>query len=128
MKSPLIIICFQATAYHAQVEGESFKKTGDYGFARATETMNSKCSNDFRWSVRITASAWMVIGIASKLQQTDDLIFNYDENSILYSPYYENIYKGKNIVRNNIIKAKTGDELHFRFQPKLKKFRISIVS
>jgi hypothetical protein len=112
------------TAYHALVEGGSFRKTDYYGFARATETMNSKCSNNFRWSIRLADGIGIYIGIASKLR-INSSISDFDENSIFYAPHVGKIRKGNTVIRRNIIKAKKGDEIHFRFQPKLKKFTIS---
>ena len=64
-----IILIILATAYHATVEGGHFMTNDREGYARATEVMNSKCLNDFRWSVVLRTgfkSIW--IGIASKLQ------------------------------------------------------------
>ena len=109
------------------MEGASFITTYNYGCARAKEIMNSESANDFRWSVRITSAAWIFIGIASKLQQ-DKWIEEIDENAIIYFPHDGEIYTGNELFQENIIIAKNGDEVHFRFQPKLKKFSISFVS
>ena len=118
---------FLAISYNATVEGGNFTATDEFGFARATKTMNSQSVNDFRWSVRITSAAWIFIGIASKLQQ-DKWIEEIDENAIIYFPHDGEIYTGNKLFQENIIIAKNGDEVHFRFQPKLKKFSISFVS
>ena len=109
--------------------------------------MNSKSSNDFRWSIRITGVAdnmlrgrdpcggcGFSIGIASKFQHQKDYIINYDTNAISFEPYSGYILKGKNLMkvadiqRSTIMKpANSGDEIHFRFQSKLKKLSISLV-
>ena len=94
--------------------------------------MNSKSSTNFRWSVRLTDDDdddddWY-IGIASKLEQKDDYIENYDKNSIFFSPSTSQIYKGSLLgLPSNITNATSGDEFHFKFQPKLKKYSISLV-
>ena len=118
--------------YEATVEGGSFKSNDFYGWARNTEKLNSKSSKDFRWSVRLNAGTasmeWIAIGIAAKLEQSSDCITEYDENAILYHPYFSQINKGKTNVKLDFKRAKPGDEIHFRFQPKSKKFSISFVS
>ena len=115
------------TSCNATVEGESFQSTEQAGYARATEIMNSESVNDFRWSVRITNDEKIYVGIASKLQQ-GEWIENDDENAIIYFPFDGEIYTGTNLFQTNIIEAVSGDAIHFRFQPKLKKFSISFVS
>ena len=109
------------------MEGENFTSTDEYGFARATETMNSQSVKDFRWSIRITGDESIYIGIASKLQQKK-WIEDIDENSIMYFPYSGDIYIEKDLFQETIFVAESGDAIHFRFQPKLKKFTISFVS
>ena len=111
------------------MEGGSFEPNNDYAFARAMEKMSSKSQTVFRWSVRLTGHNGY-IGIASKLERKDDWIENYDENSILFSPFSfrPSIFKGlSQNLPSNITNPKSGDEIHFRFQPKLKKFSISFV-
>ena len=124
------IIYFSATKYHANVNGASFVTDDDYGRARATEIMNSKSGNDYRWSVRITSiqNTSIYIGIASQFQGIYYTIVDYDHNAILYYPASGNIYIGGNLIHEGIIHAQYGDEVHFRFQPMLKKFSISFVS
>ena len=124
-----IDICLLATAYKATVEGGIFKPTEVYAFARGLDIMNSKSSKTFRWSVRLlTCINWFSIGIASKLERGNAWIHDYDRNSIFFDPYDEKIYNGmgKNFP-SNITNVKPGDEIHFRFEPKLKKFTISFV-
>ena len=114
------------------MKGESFKTTEELGVSRVMDIMNTKSSQNFRWSIRLTGNGWIYIGIASKLERMNDYIENYDRNSILFCPLNRKIYKGSS--RTNKLSdtitctAKNGDEIHFRFQPKLKKFSISLVS
>ena len=109
------------------MDGENFTSTDEFGFSRATERMNSQSTNAFRWSIRITGDNYIYIGIASKLRQLE-WIEDVDENAILYFPYTGEIYTENELFQDDIIKAKNGDEVHFRFQPKIKKFSISFVS
>ena len=108
------------------MEGGSFKSE-DYGWAKNTEKMNSKSSKDFRWSVRLNAGTWIGIGIASKLQQANECIEHYDKNAIMYHPFYAQLNKGDTHSRIDFARAKLGDAIEFRFQPKLKKFSFSFV-
>ena len=109
------------------MEGGHFKTTGDNGYARATEVMNSKCSNNFRWSILLrTKKIPIWIGIASKLQHTDDTINSYDKNAILCLPTVGSIFHRETIAGTNL-KLKSGDAIHFIFQSKLKKFSIILV-
>ena len=119
--------------YNATMEGGCFRSAKNYGYVRATTMMNSKSSNDFRWSVRLTGNTckWIGLGIASNklVQNKLSEIINYeDTNAIVYYP------QGGYIQGNNLYQtyksrnATSGDEIHFRFQPKLKKFFISFVS
>ena len=89
--------------------------------------MNSKSSQDFRWSVRLNGGSWIGIGIAAKLQLKDDLITQYDINSIIYHPMTSEITTGKINRGVNFINAKAGDVIQFRFQAQLKKFSFSFV-
>jgi len=67
------------------------------------------------------------IGIASKLQRIDKFIGHYDEYAIIYAPYLECVWKGKKKIQTGIIKLNPGEDIHFKFQPKLKKFSFSLV-
>ena len=119
---------FLVTAFFATVEGGVFKATEARGYARATEIMNSKSTHDYRWSIRIIGQESIYIGIASKLKRTQDWILYYDENSLTYAPLGGYVWKANTVIEHKFIKADSGDEVHFRFQPKLKKFSISFVS
>ena len=127
------------------MEGGNFKPDycQNYCFARATEVMNSKSSNDFRWSVRFIVHQnrpeLACFGIASKCRfihhagsRVADL---YDENAIILGfhrtdrRFYNRITvenKQKYLI-NKIISSANEDEIHFRFQSKLKKLSISLV-
>ena len=120
-------LIFLATIFDATVEGGSFKTTKDNGFVRAMEIMNSKSSNEFRWSVKITDDAWIAIGIASKLNQKNE-VYVSDENSIMIHPYAGSIWAGNRISHGGLTVTRSGAECHFKFQPKMKKLVITFVS
>ena len=129
------------------MEGGNFKPAGKYCYAQATEVMNSKSSNDFRWSVRFIVHQnrpeLACFGIASKCRfihhagsRVADI---YDENAIILGfhrtdrRFYNRITvektngnTQKNLI-NKIISSANEDEIHFRFQSKLKKLSISLV-
>jgi len=73
-----------------------------------------------------TGDGYIYLGIATKLQRIDTWIENYDGNAICYSPKGRAMYRGTKMIRKNIIQANSGDEIHFKCQPKLKKFTVSI--
>ena len=125
------------------MDGGCFMPDQNYGYVRATTMMNSKSSNDFRWSVRLTQADTgnvkvrrLGLGIASnELVQNElrkitiDIINYYDQNAIVYYPFFGKIRKGEDLVQTYTTRNVTsGDEIHFRFQPKLKKFLIKFVS
>ena len=120
------------------MEAGCFRSARNYGHVRATAKMNSKSSNDFRWSVRLTGNnrKWKGLGIASnELVQNElsEMIIDYDENAIayMYHPFYHpagNKWRGRTHIQQVNTYLKSGDEIHFRFQPKMKKFLISFVS
>ena len=56
--------------------------------------MNTKSPFDFRWCIRVTGGLWIYIGIASKLQQKNTSIGDYDKNAILFSPRAWTVSKG----------------------------------
>ena len=113
----------------ATVKGGSFRTTSDCGYARATEVLNTKRTDEVVWSVRNISndddSSYYSTGIATKLQTVKRWIENYDENAIIYdNDGYLRL--GENITVN-LIHATEGDEIHFRFQPKLKKISLTLV-
>ena len=118
------------------MDGGCFMPDQNYGYVRATTMMNSKSSNDFRWSVRLTQADTgnvkvrrLGLGIASnELVQNEHALY-YDQNAIVYYPFFGKIRKGEDLVQTYTTRNVTsGDEIHFRFQPKLKKFLIKFVS
>ena len=109
------------------MEGGHFTSTGDNGHARATGVMNSKCINDFRWSVALRTDKPIWIGIASKLQRTDDNVKTYDKSAILCFPTGGSFFQGEITEGSKNLVAQIGDEIHFIFQSKLKKFSIILV-
>ena len=111
------------------MEGGRFRVTGNYGYARATEVLNTKRTDEVVWSVKIFCEDETCdIGIATKLPQFDDWIDSHDENAIFYDTSYGSIQTGKEVLHEDIMIGTEGDEIHCRFQPKLKKFLISFVS
>ena len=119
------------------MDGGCFRPAQNYGYVRATTMMNSKSSNDFRWSVRLTGDTrkWIGLGIASNElvhNELSETIYKNDKNAIVYYPYFGILGSGKASspwsATQSIPKGKSGDEIQFRFQPKMKKFLISIVS
>ena len=121
------------------MEGD-FKPACKYCFARATEVMNSKSSNDFRWSIRFNGHQnrpkRAFIGIASKFKfQNGHTVPKWPYNAIVLGfhrtdrRFYNRITvenKQKYLI-NKIIRSANEDEIHFRFQSKLKKLSISLV-
>ena len=115
------------------MDGGRFRSAEDQGYVRATATMNSKSSNDIRWSVRLTDGGWICLGIASnELTQNEQYHKQHinlkDENAIGYFPYTGMIRRGRTAKKTMPTNVKYGDEIHFRFQPKMKKFFIAFVS
>ena len=117
------------------MDGGSFRPAEDFGYVRATAMMNSKSSNDFRWSVRITDDVSLLcLGIASnefiqnELPEADENMFYNDKNAIVYYPYAGIIQREMKLIQQMTTNVTSGDEIHFRFQPKMKKFLISVVS
>ena len=109
----------------------SFRSAQDQGYVRATAMMNSKSSNEIRWSVRLTSGGWIGLGIASnELIQNEQpgYIDSNDKNSIIYYPYAGLVRKGGALIQHMSTYSKSGDEIHFRFQPKMKKILILFVS
>ena len=119
--------------YNATMEGGCFRSARNFGHVRATAKMNSKSSNDFRWSVRLTGNTrkWMGLGIASNeliQNKLSESIVDYDENPIAFYPFSGSIWIGTTHIQQVNTYLKSGDEIHFRFQAKMKKFLILLVS
>ena len=61
-------------------------------------------------------------------KELSEAIIDYDENAIAFYPFSGNIWRGTTHIQQVNRYLKSGDEIHFRFQPKMKKFLISFVS
>ena len=111
------------SAFGAIVEGGYFRSTTAYGCARAREIMSTKSLSDYRWSVTLIKGSTIGVGIATEW-------ISFDENAIIYYPQGGNIWKGNEVLKGTTTKAKSGEplEIHLKFQPKLKKLTISLVS
>ena len=114
--------------------------------------MNSKSLRNFRWSVKLTGNHTQIfVGITSKLHHTDGWIQECDKNAVIYAPFERSIWKGEKSMKitsencaedgtlkftkardprvsTRLDKAKCGDEIHFKFQPREKMFSIIFVS
>ena len=89
--------------------------------------MNSKSSNDFQWSVSLTSNRNIYTGIVAHFR-SHCWIERGDANAIIFDSFDGKIFKGSTVIQKNNIKPQCGDVIHFRFQPKLKKFAILFVS
>ena len=100
--------------FGAFVEGGYFRSTTAYGCAQAREIMSTKSLNDYRWFVTLIKDSTIGAGIATEW-------ISFDENAI---------WTGNEVLKGTTTKAKSGEplEIHFKFQPKLKKLTISLVS
>ena len=101
-----------------------FKQLDYFAYARASDVMSTQSSTNFEWSVKLIGT-FFYVGIASQLKPIKDLIFCYDQDSILYSAYYRRIKMGSNTMHENV--ARTGDIIHFKFEPSRKKLVIDLV-
>ena len=109
------------------MKGGFFESTYRYGSARAVEVMNSKSANDFYWSLKCDFKEdACYIGIASIIQRSNSFLGAHDENAILFDLHFGTITKGSYVYRHSVISVDSKDEIHLKFQPKLKKFSIAI--
>ena len=97
-------------------------------YARATHVMATQSTRNYEWSVKLIGDTHFYVGIASKLMP-DSLIYQTDENAILFfsndgSPV---IKIGSKTIHSNLTEQKTGDVIHFKFQPQTKKLVIEAV-
>ena len=106
-----------------------FKAVGQYGYARAATVMSTKSETDFEWSVKLLCNTPIRVGIGSQLLNLGDAdIFYRDENAILYNSSGKlGISVGTNKIHFHPAQHKSGDVIHFRFQPRTKKFYIHLV-
>ena len=92
--------------------------------------MSTQSAMGFEWSVKLIGDKSFCVGITSKLSAGTS-IGSTDRNAILYlsnndSPF---IRIGKDsIIHSNLPKQKTGDVIHFKFQPLTKKLIIELAS
>ena len=91
--------------------------------------MSTQSAMGFEWSVKLIGDKSFCVGITSKLSAGTS-IGATDQNAILYlsnsdSPF---IRVGKDIIHSNLPKQKTGDVIHFEFQPLTKKLLIELVN
>ena len=101
-----------------------------FGSARAPEVMSTQSETDFEWSVKLIGEGDLIVGIASIEFLPGALIFEYDQNAILYTnsrEFLSCISIGSSDVHRNLPKRKSGDVIRFRFQPRRKKFVIYLV-
>ena len=104
-----------------------FKAIGRFSFARAPDVMHTRSDIDFEWSVKLIGAGSFYVGIATQLKLESSIIYEYDQNSILYSTNYKDIRVGSNTVHSNLMEHKNGDVIRFRFQPRTKKLLIDLV-
>ena len=95
-----------------------------YAYACASDVMSTQSSTNFEWSVQLIGDGFHV-GIASQLKPTNEVIHTYDQDSILYSDYHETIKMGSSTMHEKV--ARTGDIIHFKFEPSRKKLVIDLV-
>ena len=90
--------------------------------------MSTKSESVFEWSVKLFSKNYdNRVGIASQLKPESKNIFDYDKNAILYTSQHSGICIGSNIIHSTGY-HKSGDIVHFRFQPQTKKFVVILVS
>ena len=90
--------------------------------------MSTESITAFEWSVKLSDVRFFV-GVASQLIPREDNIYKYDSNALFY--YADNgsssIKAGQETIHSNLCEYKTGDIVHFRFQPQKKKLVIDAV-
>jgi len=111
-----------ASVWGGSVTNNVFKRSNWYAYARASDVMSTQSSTNFEWSVKFIGK-WFHVGIASQLKPSKDYIFNYDQDSILYTG--RRIRMGSNTMHENV--TTTGDIIHFKFEPSRKKLVIDLV-
>ena len=110
-----------------------FKRNGFSAYARATEIMTTQSETDFEWSVKLIGDQHFIVGIASQLNPGEySYIRDYDPNAILYlsndhSPVIQVESTDVIFGDQSLPEQKTGDVIHFRFEPRRKKLVIDLV-
>ena len=120
----MIFMSFLASVYRGSVTNNIFKPSDTCAYARASDVMSTQSSTNFEWSVKLIGT-WLNVGIASQLKPTNYHIYAYDQDSILYSNWDETIQMGSNTIHENV--TRTGDIIHFKFEPSRKKLVIDLV-
>ena len=134
-------LCFLVTPHNATVrngifQGEDrevsvarfqFNFNSTFAHARAADVMSTQSAMGFEWSVKLIGDKQFYVGIASVLNPRR--LCEMDLNAILY---YSNgtspvIQIGTRVIHSNLLEQKTGDVIHFKFQPQTKKLVIELV-
>ena len=82
--------------------------------------MSTQSATGFEWSIKLIGDKDFYVGIASReLERDQSLICETDTNAVLY---YSNgnspmIQIGRRVIHSNLLEQKTGDVIHFTFQP-----------
>ena len=90
--------------------------------------MSTQSATGFEWSVKLIGDNSFYVGIAT-LTIPGEYIYHTDRNSILYFSNHGSpiIRIGTNEIHSDLTKQKTGDVIHFKFQPVTKKLVIELV-
>ena len=107
-----------------------FKKIQNFAYARAADVMSTQSANGFEWSVKFVGHSYFMAGITSRLEP-GYFLYNVDQNSILYdsnekSPIIR-IGSSKSLTSPKLTQQKSGDVIHFKFQPQTRKLVIELV-
>ena len=90
--------------------------------------MSTQSAIGFEWSVKLIGSKQFYVGIASQLTP-GRLICEINKNAILF--YSNNVSPviqiGTDVIHADLTEQKTGDVIHFKFQPQRKKLVIELV-
>ena len=91
--------------------------------------MSTRSATGFEWSIKLIGDTDFYVGIACELKREPALICDKDVKAILY---YSNgnspvIQIGTRVIHSNLLEQKTGDVIHFKFQPQAKKLVIELV-
>ena len=106
-----------------------FKSLAMYSHARAPDVMSTQSAIGFEWTLKLIGDSGrsFYVGIASMIKPEDSKIYDYDQNSVLYSTNYRDIRVGSKSLHLNLTPHKNGDVIRFRFQPQTKKLLIDLV-
>ena len=96
------------------------------GNARAYDKMNDKSICNFHWSIELGNDEWFYVGVTTTIENFSNYITRHDHKAIFLDTRDGVILK-KNRVLTKIDVLKNTSIVHFRFEPKSKKFYISTV-